>query len=55
MTEPEESMDLFADVITGVLGIVMFTALFFALRALSANRGVSGVEGRPEMRAALLL
>ncbi len=54
MNEPNDGLDVFADVITGTLGIVILTALFFAVRALVTTDGLAGVEVRPELRARLL-
>lgn len=53
MSERDDGLGIFADVITGALGIVMFTALFFALRALASPSGIAGIEVRPELQAEL--
>lgn len=55
MAEPDDGMGMFADVITGALGVVMFTALFFALRALASNQGIAGVEVNPALRSQLAM
>jgi hypothetical protein len=54
MQEQDDSLGIFADVITGALGIVMFVALFFALRALSSSTGLTGIEVKPGLRSELV-
>jgi hypothetical protein len=51
--ETDDGLGLFADVISGTLGIIMLTALFFALRAATSSSGIAGLPKDPAFRSEL--
>lgn len=51
--ETDDGLGLFADVISGTLGIIMLTALFFALRAATSATGIAGLPKDPAFRSEL--